>query len=91
MKDAKSTKYLGHLVTSRGGVQDTVEDRRSKGKVATIKVILSEADLGNHSPGRADPEKGNPGEGLVRREGGRPREAGAGGPGTSLFLSFWAL
>ena len=50
MKEAKSTKYLGNLVTSRGGVRDTVEDRRSKGwgKVATIKGILSEVDLGNH-------------------------------------------
>ena len=50
MKEAKSTKYLGNLVTSHGGVRDTVEDRRSKGwgKVATIKGILSEVDLGNH-------------------------------------------
>ena len=50
MKEAESTKYLGNLVTSCGGVRDTVEDRRSKGwgKVATIKGILSEVDLGNH-------------------------------------------
>ena len=50
MKEAKSAKYLGNLITSRGGVSETVEDRRSKGwgKVATIQGILSEVDLGSH-------------------------------------------
>ena len=50
MKEAESTKYLGNLITSSGGVRQTVEDRRSKcwGKLATIKGILSEVDLGDN-------------------------------------------
>ena len=50
MKQAESAKYLGNLITSRGGVSDTVEERRNKGwgKVTQIKGILSEVDLGNH-------------------------------------------
>ena len=51
MKTTDSAKYLGNFVTSRGGVRDTVEDRRNKGweKVATIKGILSEVDLGENT------------------------------------------
>ena len=51
MKLSDSAKYLGNFVTSRGGVRDTVEDRRNKGwgKVATIKGILSEVDLGQNT------------------------------------------
>jgi hypothetical protein len=50
MKISDSAKYLGNFVTSRGGVRDTVEDRRNKGwgKVATIKGLLSEVDLGDN-------------------------------------------
>ena len=50
MKEVKSTKYLGNFVSSSGGVRDTVEDRRSKGwgKVAIIKGILEQVDMGSH-------------------------------------------
>ena len=50
MKISDSAKYLGN-VASRGGVCDTVEDRRNKGcgKVATIKGILSVVDLGENT------------------------------------------
>ena len=50
MKEVTSAKYLGNFVSSSGGVQATVEDRRSKGwgKVATIEGILSAVDLGDH-------------------------------------------
>ena len=49
MKEADSIKYLGNIVTSNGGVADTIEDRRNKGwgKVATILGILSEVDMGS--------------------------------------------
>ena len=55
MKEETSAKYLGNFVSSRGGVHDTVEDRRSKGwgKVAAIEGILSAVDL---------PQEGHPGE-----------------------------
>ena len=48
MHEAESVKYLGNIVTSEGGVTDTIEDRRNKGwgKVASILVILSEVDMG---------------------------------------------
>ena len=43
IKEAESAKYLGNLITSGGGVGETVEERRSKGwgKVSTIQGILS--------------------------------------------------
>ena len=31
MKEADSIKYLGNIVTSNGGVADTIEDCRNKG------------------------------------------------------------
>ena len=49
MSEAESVKYLGNIVTSRGGVTATIEDRRNKGwgKVATILGILKEVDMGS--------------------------------------------
>ena len=49
MLNAKSVKYLGNIVTSQGGVTETLEDRRNKGwgKVAVIEGILSEVDMGS--------------------------------------------
>ena len=50
MTEETSAKYLGNFVSSNGGVKDTVEDRRNKGwgKVATIKGILDQVDMGGH-------------------------------------------
>ena len=31
MHEAESVKYLGNIVTSEGGVTETIEDRRNKG------------------------------------------------------------
>ena len=49
MSEADSVKYLGNIVTSRGGVTETIEDRRNKGwgKVATILGIIKEVDMGS--------------------------------------------
>ena len=43
-------KYLGDIVTSSGGIRETVMDRRAKGygKVGEILAILGEAHLGHH-------------------------------------------
>ena len=48
MTECKSTKYLGNFVSTSGGIQETVEDRRKKGwgKIATIMGILGEVDMG---------------------------------------------
>jgi hypothetical protein len=45
----KQIKYLGNIVSSHGGVADTIEDRRNKGwgKVSLIQGILSEVDMGS--------------------------------------------
>ena len=45
-----SVKYLGNILTSNGGIKDTIEDRRNKGwgKVAAIKGILSQIDMGDN-------------------------------------------
>ena len=42
-------QYLGNILTSRGGVTATIDDRRNKGwgKVATILGILKEVDMGS--------------------------------------------
>ena len=49
MSEADSIKYLGNIVMSRGGVTETIEDRRNKGwgKVATILGIIKEVDMGS--------------------------------------------
>ena len=49
MKTSDCTKYLGLLISSTGGVYETIEDRRSRGwgKIATIMAILSEITLGS--------------------------------------------
>ena len=50
MKKEQSTKYLGNILSTEGGLDATIEDRRSKGwgRIATIMGILSEVDLGVH-------------------------------------------
>ena len=50
MKESDKTNYLGNIFTSRGGVRDTLEDRRNKGwgKVSMILGMLNEMDMGGH-------------------------------------------
>jgi hypothetical protein len=50
MKQVKSTKYLGNILSTSGGITDMIEDRRNQGwgKIATIMGILSEVDMGVH-------------------------------------------
>ena len=50
MHDVKSSKYLGNVLTSSGGVRETISDRRNKGwgKVAQILGILGEVPLGQY-------------------------------------------
>jgi hypothetical protein len=50
MKQVSSTKYLGNILSTSGGINNMVEDRRSQGwgKIATIMGILSEVDMGVH-------------------------------------------
>ena len=50
MHETRSTKYLGNILTSAGGVRETIEDRRNKGwgKVAQILGILGGVPLGQH-------------------------------------------
>ena len=50
MKNVQSTKYLGNMISSKGGIQVTIEDRRNLGwgKIATIMGILNEINLGRH-------------------------------------------
>ena len=50
MHETPSSKYLGNVLTSAGGVRDTIEDRRNKGwgKVAQILGILGEVPLGQY-------------------------------------------
>ena len=49
MHEVSKTKYLGNILSSTGGVRDTIEDRRSKGwgKVSQILGILGEVDMGD--------------------------------------------
>ena len=50
MDKKDSTKYLGNILSSKGGVAETIEDRRTKGwgKVAQIMGILGVVDMGAH-------------------------------------------
>ena len=50
MHETRSSKYLGNVLTSAGGVRDTIEDRQNKGwgKVAQILGILGEVPLGQY-------------------------------------------
>ena len=50
MAVSASTKYLGNIITSGGGVRATIKDRRNQGwgRVAQILGILSEVDMGSH-------------------------------------------
>jgi hypothetical protein len=49
MINATSAKYLGDIVTSKGGSHDTIEKRRSDGwgRVSQIMGLLSEVSTGN--------------------------------------------
>ena len=48
MNKEETTKYLGHILSTKGGLTETIEDRRNKGwgKISTIMGILSEVDMG---------------------------------------------
>ena len=50
MQESKSTKYLGNILTYKGGVRETIEDQQNKGrrKVSQILGILGEVDFGQH-------------------------------------------
>ena len=50
MNKKDSTKYLGNILSSKGGVAETVEDRRTKGwgKIAQVMGILGVVDMGTH-------------------------------------------
>ena len=51
MHEANSTKYLGHIISSKGGIQETIQDRKNRGwgKVSQIQGILAEIDVGYHN------------------------------------------
>ena len=48
MDSRDKTRYLGNIISSKGGVSDTIEDRRKIGwgKISTIMGILDEVDMG---------------------------------------------
>ena len=50
MQQKTSTKYLGNILSTSGGLNDMIEDRRNQGwgKVATTMDILSVVDMGVH-------------------------------------------
>ena len=50
MQRKESTRYLGNVISTKGGLCDMIEDRRNQGwgKIATIMGILSEVDMGVH-------------------------------------------
>ena len=50
MPEAKQIKYIGNIITCKGGNRATIEDRRNKGwgKVSTIMGILGELEFGAH-------------------------------------------
>ena len=50
MQKEESTIYLGNILSSKGGISCTIEDRRNKGwgKISTIIGILSEVQMGSN-------------------------------------------
>ena len=50
MKINHSTKYLGNILSSNGGIKETISDRRNKGwgLISKVKAILDEVPLGPH-------------------------------------------
>ena len=48
MHKKESIKYLGNILSTKGGLDQTIEDRINKGwgKITTIMGILSEVDMG---------------------------------------------
>ena len=50
MMKKESTKYVGHILSTKGGLHDTVEDRQQKGWgiITNIMVILSVVDMDGH-------------------------------------------
>ena len=50
MEKKESNKYLGTILSSKGGLSDMIEDRRNQGwgKISTIMGILREVDMGVH-------------------------------------------
>ena len=47
MEEKECKKYLGNFISSKGGVSETIEDRRKKGwgKISTIIGILEDVDM----------------------------------------------
>ena len=45
-----TTKYLGNILSTKGGIDETIVDRRNKGwgRISTILGILSEFQMGDH-------------------------------------------
>ena len=50
MHKKESTKCVGNILSTKNGISETIEDRRSKGwgRIATIMGTLSELDMGVH-------------------------------------------
>ena len=50
MMKKQVAKYLGNILSTEGGINETIEDRRNKGwgRIASILGILSEVDMGAH-------------------------------------------
>jgi hypothetical protein len=50
MEKKETTRYLGNIISSKGGLNEMIDDRRNQGwgKISTIMGILSEVDMGVH-------------------------------------------
>ena len=50
MESTENTKYLGNILSLKGGTCDTIEDRRKKGwgKISQIMGIIEEVDMGTN-------------------------------------------
>ena len=50
MDQKERTRYLGNIISSKGGLSEMIDDRRNQGwgKISTIMGILSEVDMGVH-------------------------------------------
>ena len=50
MHEKETTRYLGNILSAKGGFDDIIEDRRNQGwgKIATIPGILDQVDMGVH-------------------------------------------
>ena len=50
MKSSQKEKYLGDIITNKGTIKATIEERKAKGyaAVAEIMAILKDIPLGEH-------------------------------------------